>query len=115
MFEISIILIFGQSTKAADTVVLTLAGGLLMVIGLFGSASRVLRSSDTTGAIGATRPGAAVQLLRLLVAQQTISACGTLKPGIDAARTFDEDAFCNDGELQRLGQCATISHGRRAG
>jgi hypothetical protein len=42
MFEISIILIFGQSTKAADTVVLTLAGGLLMVIGLFGSASRVL-------------------------------------------------------------------------
>ena len=56
-----------------------------------------------------------LQLLRLLVAQQTISACGTLKPGIDAAGTFDEDAFCNDGALQRLGQCATISHGRRAG
>jgi len=42
MFERSFILIFGQSTKAADTLVLTLAGGLLMVIGFFGSASRVL-------------------------------------------------------------------------
>jgi hypothetical protein len=50
MFERSIILIFGQSTKAADTVVLTLAGGLLVVIGLFGSASRVLgyREDDVT-------------------------------------------------------------------